>query len=151
MNEAILIIEGSREMRENTAELLELKNYQVLTAEDGSTGFEIAHQYQPNLIICDLTIPDTDGYTYLRLAKENAATCNIPVIFFLDSEPCPDVNNVWMNVAKGYVRKPFTAQDLFAGVASGLSVKTPPVDMRITHVPDDHFPKMKEVHYSSTI
>jgi CRP/FNR family cyclic AMP-dependent transcriptional regulator len=151
MKKAILIIEGNREIRENTAELLELKNYQVLTAEDGSTGFEIAQQYQPDLIICDLTTPDTDGYTFLRLAKENAATCSIPVIFFLDGEPCPNANNIWMNTAKGYICKPFTAQDLFAGVALGLSIKMLQVDMLVAHNPDDHYLKVKKVYHSSTI
>jgi DNA-binding response OmpR family regulator len=67
-----------------------------------------------------LTIPDTDGYTFLPLAKENAATCSIPVIFFLDCEPCQNIKSGWMNTIRGYVCKPFTAQDLFAGVALGL-------------------------------
>ena len=51
MNETILVIESTKEIRENTAELLELKSYQVLTAEDGYSGFEIANQYKPDLII----------------------------------------------------------------------------------------------------
>ncbi len=120
MKETILIIEGHRE---NTAELLGIKNYNVLTAENGSIGFKTAKQYQPDLIICDLAIPDTHGYTFLQLAKANAATCSIPLIFFLDSDAYPDVNDEWMNIVKGYVCKPFTAQDLSAGVALGLSVK----------------------------
>jgi CRP/FNR family cyclic AMP-dependent transcriptional regulator len=120
MKEAILIIEGIREIRENTAELLELKNYQVLTAENGCAGYKMAKQYLPDLIICDLTLPVTDGYTFLELAKADTAIYCIPLIFFLESTAYPDVNNGWMNIAKGYVCKPFTAQDLFAGVALGL-------------------------------
>jgi CRP/FNR family cyclic AMP-dependent transcriptional regulator len=142
MRQTILIIESSREMRENTAELLELKNYHVLTAENGCAGFEIAMQYQPDLIICDLVIPDTDGYTFLQLAKENTAIRSIPVILFLDGEPCCNVNKRWINIAKGYVCKPFTAQNLFEGVALGLGVKNLPAVMHIAHNQDDCFLKM---------
>jgi len=123
MKERILIIEANKEIRENTAELLELKNYRLLTAEDGCSGFKIAKQYHPDLIICDLTIADTDAYTFLQLVKQDTAIFNIPLIFFLDGDPCPDENHKWMKIAKGYLCKPFTAQDLFAGVVLGLSAR----------------------------
>ena len=100
MRETILIIEGSREIRENTAELLEIKNYNVLTAENGSIGFKIAKQYQPDLIICDLTIPDTDGYTFLQLIGKDAAIHSIPLVFFLDSDAYPDVNDKWIGTIR---------------------------------------------------
>jgi CRP/FNR family cyclic AMP-dependent transcriptional regulator len=101
MKKKVLIIEASKEIRENTAELLELRNYRVITAENGCSGFEKAKQFYPDLIICDLTLPGTDGYTFLQLVEKNPAIYRILIIFFLDCHPNLNEINGWMNIAKG--------------------------------------------------
>ena len=58
----ILLIEDNREMRENTSEILGLDNYAVISAENGKVGVELAKKEKPDLIICDIMMPDLDGY-----------------------------------------------------------------------------------------
>lgn len=58
----ILIIEDNLEVRENTAEILELAGYKVFTAENGKIGVEVAIDEKPDLIVCDIMMPVLDGY-----------------------------------------------------------------------------------------
>src|SRR5664279_1245194 len=78
----ILIIEDDMAIRENTAELLELNKYNVFTAENGHKGFELAKKHQPDIILCDMMMPETDGQQLLKLVKEDNLTNEIPLIFF---------------------------------------------------------------------
>ena len=61
----ILVIEDNREMRENTAEILELAHYNVITAVNGREGVEKARKQKPDLILCDIMMPEMDGYGVL--------------------------------------------------------------------------------------
>lgn len=70
MNNTILIIEDNKEMRENTDELLELSGYKTFTANNGKEGLKLARKYKPSLILCDIMMPELDGYGVLR-ALEN--------------------------------------------------------------------------------
>ena len=70
----ILLIEDNTEMRENTSEILGLANYAVLTAENGKIGVEIAKKDKPDLIICDIMIPDIDGYEVLHILSKDPET-----------------------------------------------------------------------------
>ncbi len=67
----ILIIEDNLDVRENTAEILELANYKVLQAENGKQGVELAQQVKPDLIICDIMMPVLDGYGVIHLLSKN--------------------------------------------------------------------------------
>ena len=80
----ILLIEDNLEMRENTAEILELANYKVITADGGKIGVELAKKSKPDLIICDIMMPELDGYGVLYLLSKNLATAGIPFIFLTD-------------------------------------------------------------------
>lgn len=66
----ILLIEDNADVRENTAEILELANYKVLTAPDGKVGIQLAEEYQPDLIVCDLSLPVLDGYGVLHMLNK---------------------------------------------------------------------------------
>jgi CheY-like chemotaxis protein len=70
----ILLIEDNDEMRENTAEILELGGYKVLTAKNGRIGVELAQKDKPDLIICDIMMPVLDGYGVLHLLNRNVDT-----------------------------------------------------------------------------
>jgi CheY-like chemotaxis protein len=115
----ILIIEDNAEIRENTAELLELRDYVVLTADNGRTGFELAMKSSPDLILCDMMMPETDGAGFLKLARENEEVRNIPLIFFSAGTPYPEVQKGLIKEANGYLRKPFSEEELF-GTITGL-------------------------------
>ena len=81
MSKSILLIEDNLEMRENIAEILELANYQVSTAENGKMGVKIAKQALPDLIICDIMMPEIDGYETLYMLSKHEETRNIPFVF----------------------------------------------------------------------
>ena len=67
MSKTILLIEDNLEMRENTAEIIELANYKVITAENGKIGVDMAKKHHPDLIICDIMMPEMDGYGVLYI------------------------------------------------------------------------------------
>src|SRR6478752_374822 len=81
MQKTILVIEDNAEILENTAEILELANYKVITAENGKEGVEKAFASHPDLIICDIMMPVLDGYGVIHLLNKNADVQNTPFIF----------------------------------------------------------------------
>ncbi|MDT8347926.1 MAG: response regulator, partial [Flavobacteriaceae bacterium] len=77
----LLFIEDDSVLRENTEELLELNGYDVITAPNGKVGLELAQSELPQLIICDIMMPELDGYGVLQGLSLNSVTRNIPFIF----------------------------------------------------------------------
>ena len=78
---SILVIEDNKDIRENTAEILDLAGYKTLTAENGKKGVDIAIREKPDVIVCDIMMPELDGYGVLHLVRKNEATQAIPFIF----------------------------------------------------------------------
>src|SRR6185312_16204089 len=74
----ILVIEDNREVRENIAEILELSNYEVFIAENGKAGVQAAIKELPDLIVCDIMMPELDGYGVLHLLSKHIETYGIP-------------------------------------------------------------------------
>ncbi|MGE5521771.1 MAG: response regulator [Candidatus Dadabacteria bacterium] len=119
----ILIIEDDDAVRENTAELLDVNNYDVVTASNGTTGFELAKRNRPDLILCDMMMPETDGRTFLKLAKDDGDIKDVPVIFFsAGTLPVKD-QNVLIKEADGFLKKPFLEEDLLRIVRTVLEHK----------------------------
>jgi CheY-like chemotaxis protein len=116
----VLIVEDDMAIRENTAELLELEGYKVLTAENGKTGFEIAKKSKPFVVICDIMMPDTDGRAFLNLVKGEESTAGIPLIFFSADSAADEVKRGRTKRADEYLRKPFTQKELLSAVARCL-------------------------------
>ena len=112
----ILIIEDNDEIRENTAELLELHDYDVLTAEEGREGFELAKKHEPDLILCDIMMPETDGRRFLKLARNDEAVRGIPLIFFSAGTAPASLQKALIKAADGFLRKPFTEEELLKAV-----------------------------------
>ncbi|CAN5444715.1 N/A [soil metagenome] len=124
----VLIIEDNAAIRENTAELLELNRFIVLTAENGQSGFELAKTSVPDIILCDMMMPDTDGRQFLKLVKEENITANIPLVFFSAGSLSPEIQDQLVTGKDGYLKKPFTEEDLLnavrkAGIISNLNSK----------------------------
>jgi CheY-like chemotaxis protein len=119
----ILIIEDNDEIRENTAELLQLHDYDVFTAEEGSEGFELAKKHGPDLILCDIMMPDTDGRRFLKLARDDAGVKNIPLIFFSAGTGPAEFQKALIKAADGFLRKPFTEEELLNVVKEFLDSK----------------------------
>jgi CheY-like chemotaxis protein len=103
----ILLIEDNNEVRENTAEILELAHYKVLQAENGKTGVELAQQQKPDLIICDIMMPVLDGYGVIHLLGKSAETALIPFIFLTAKSERGDFRKGMEMGADDYITKPF--------------------------------------------
>ena len=108
----ILIIEDNLEVRENTAELLELANYKVLTAENGKIGIELAKSTLPDLIICDIMMPELDGYGVIHVLSKIPETAAIPFIFLTAKTEKTDIRKGMNLGADDYLTKPFDDVEL---------------------------------------
>lgn len=116
----ILLIEDNREVRENTAEILELAGYTVTTANDGKKGIEAVHKNRPALIICDIMMPVLDGYGVLHLLGKNPETSTIPFIFLTAKTERGDFRKGMEMGADDYISKPFTDSELLNAIDSRL-------------------------------
>ena len=112
----ILLIEDNKDMRENTAEILELFKYKVFTAKNGKEGVEIAKKEKPDLIICDIMMPVLDGYGVLRMLSKNTETASIPFIFLTAKAERSDFRKGMEMGADDYVTKPFDDVELLNAV-----------------------------------
>lgn len=116
----ILLIEDSKEMRENTAEILELASYKVVTASNGKAGVDLAVKEVPDLIICDIMMPDLDGYGVLYLLGKNQITTSIPFIFLTAKAEKSDMRKGMSMGADDYLTKPFEEMELLNAVETRL-------------------------------
>lgn len=116
----ILLIEDNNEVRENTAEILELANYKVLQAENGKIGVELANAHKPDLIICDVMMPVLDGYGVIHLLSKNKDTASIPFIFLTAKTERNDFRKGMDMGADDYITKPFDDVELLKAVESRL-------------------------------
>jgi CRP/FNR family transcriptional regulator, polysaccharide utilization system transcription regulator len=116
----ILVIEDNMEMLENIAEMLELFNYSVIKASNGTTGFELAKNEKPELIICDIMLPDIDGYKVLKMVEDNVSTKGIPLIFLTAKAEKSDIRKGMNLGADDYLTKPFDKSDLINAVEARL-------------------------------
>jgi DNA-binding response OmpR family regulator len=116
----ILIIEDNQDVRENTAEILELANYEVYTAEDGEKGVAMAKLIQPDIIICDIMMPELNGYDVLLHLNKDKKTAGIPFIFLTAKTERTDVRKGMNLGADDYLTKPFEESELLDAVASRI-------------------------------
>jgi CRP-like cAMP-binding protein/DNA-binding NarL/FixJ family response regulator len=116
----ILLIEDNKEVRENTAEILELSGYTVITAPNGKKGVEEAQQEKPDLIVCDIMMPVLDGYGVLHLLSKNEATAGIPFIFLTAKTERGEIRKGMDMGADDYITKPFDKIELLSAIEGRL-------------------------------
>ncbi len=116
----LLLIEDNDEIRENTAEILELARYKVFTAANGKIGVELALEKKPDLIICDIMMPVLDGYGVLHAIHRNEEIKNTPFIFLSAKTERGDLRKGMELGADDYITKPFDATELLNAVDSRL-------------------------------
>jgi CRP/FNR family cyclic AMP-dependent transcriptional regulator len=116
----ILLVEDNEDIRNNTAEILELSNFKVIVAEDGKTGIEKAIEHKPDLIICDIMMPVLDGYGVLHAVHKNDAIKNTPFIFLTAKTERGDFRKGMELGADDYITKPFSGTELLNAVDSRL-------------------------------
>ncbi len=116
----ILLIEDNEDIRNNTAEILELSNYKVIVAENGKIGVEKAIEHTPDLIICDIMMPVLDGYGVLHAIQKNDAIKNTPFIFLTAKTERTDFRKGMELGADDYISKPFDGTELLNAVDGRL-------------------------------
>ena len=117
----ILLIEDDTVLRENTAELLELSNYNVISASNGKIGVEKAKSILPDIIVCDIMMPELDGYGVLEALSKNSDTKYIPFIFLSAKTEHQDIRKGMNLGADDYITKPFSEDDLISAIESRLA------------------------------
>lgn len=117
---SILLIEDNPDVRENTAELLSLAGYEVMTARHGKEGVELAQKNLPDLIICDIMMPELDGYGVLHILSKSPDTGRIPFIFLTAKAEKTDVRKGMVMGADDYLTKPFDETDLLNAIETRL-------------------------------
>ncbi|MBS1735326.1 MAG: response regulator [Bacteroidetes bacterium] len=116
----ILLVEDNADIRENTAEILALANYNVVTAANGKEGFEIAVKENPDLIICDIMMPVLDGYGLLHLISKKEGLRGIPFIFLTAKSERGDLRKGMEMGADDYITKPFTEIEILNAIEGRL-------------------------------
>src|ERR1041385_6914856 len=116
----ILLIEDNPEMRENTIEILELAKYQVISAVNGKEGVRLASSEKPDLIICDIMMPELDGYGVLHMLAKDNVTASIPFIYLTAKAEKGDYRKGMGMGADDYLTKPFDDMELLNAVETRL-------------------------------
>jgi CRP-like cAMP-binding protein len=112
----LLVIDDHDDIRENIAEILTLAGYEVFTAENGKRGVESALKENPELVICDIMMPELDGYGVLHLLRKNEATVNTPFIFLTAKTERTDFRKGMEMGADDYITKPFDDIELLNAI-----------------------------------
>jgi DNA-binding response OmpR family regulator len=116
MSKTILVIDDNADIRDNTAEILDLAGYRTLKAENGKQGVEIASREIPSLIVCDIMMPELDGYGVLHLLRKNPDTVGIPFIFLTAKTERSDFRKGMEMGADDFITKPFEEIELLNAV-----------------------------------
>ena len=120
MSKRILIIEDSVDIRENTAELLELSGFTVETASDGLEGVRLARSWNPDLVICDIMMPNLDGFGVLQVFSSQTELSSIPFIFLTAKTDRADMRKGMEMGADDYLTKPFQEVELLKAIEARL-------------------------------
>lgn len=112
----LLVIDDHDDIRENIAEILSLAGYEVFTAGNGKRGVETALKENPELVICDIMMPELDGYGVLHLLRKNDATVNTPFIFLTAKTERTDFRKGMEMGADDYITKPFDDIELLNAI-----------------------------------
>src|SRR5712691_13471677 len=117
----ILVIEDEPEMRRNITTLLRYKDYEPIAAENGRQGVEMARRQKPDLILCDVMMPELDGYCVLRALQTDAKLALIPFIFLTAKGEKDDLRSGMNLGAYDYLTKPVGNDELVRAIETRLN------------------------------
>ena len=117
----ILLIEDNEFIRENTAEILEMTGYAVVTSQNGKEGVAKALETKPDLVVCDIMMPVLDGYGVLQIFNQNPQLAGVPFIFLTAKTERTDLRRGMELGADDYLTKPFDSSELLSAIASRLA------------------------------
>lgn len=117
---SVLVVDDEEVIRANVRRLLELEGYAVLTATGGHQGLQLAREHRPALVVCDLVMPDLDGYGVLKGLRADAGTADIPFVLLTASAGEGERDVALRAGAAYYVTKPFDLKQLLHAVRRAL-------------------------------
>jgi len=117
----ILVIEDEPEMRRNLVTILRLEKFEPLSAENGRRGLELARKEKPDLILCDVSMPEIDGHGVLQELRDGSETTHVPFIFLTAKGEKADVRSGMNLGADDYLTKPVDKEDLLRAIATRLA------------------------------
>lgn len=120
----ILVIEDEPQIRENLQEILTLCDFNAVTAPNGLQGIEAVQSILPDLILCDVNMPELDGHDVLRLLRTDEVTANIPFIFLTSNGDRPDVRTGMEMGASDYLTKPVNPEELVKAINTQMAKST---------------------------
>ncbi|HAL80994.1 MAG TPA: transcriptional regulator [Mucilaginibacter sp.] len=123
MTKKVLIIEDNNDIRENIVEILELAGYTVFAANNGKTGVDLAIKNTPDIILCDIMMPELDGYGVLYMLNKYPETSAVPFIFLTAKSERVDLRKGMEMGADDYLTKPFDDLELLNSIESRLKKK----------------------------
>jgi len=116
----ILVIEDEESIRENILDLLEAENFEGIGAINGQVGIKLANEQIPDLILCDMMMPEVDGHGVLKALRSEPLTATIPFIFLTAKADKSDIRTGMELGADDYITKPCTPQELLKAIAIRL-------------------------------
>lgn len=142
----ILLIEDDVALRENTAELLELSDYSVDTAPNGRLGIAQAKSNPPDIIICDIMMPEVDGYGVLEAMMKEEKTKYIPFVFLSAKTEHKEVRKGMDLGADDYITKPFEEEELLSAIESRLAKAQILANQTSESVSAESEPELRNLH-----
>jgi CheY-like chemotaxis protein len=116
----ILVIEDEKSVREHLLDLLEAENFEVVAAANGRIGLNMAMSEYPDLILCDMIMPELDGYGVLTALRQEPSISTIPFIFLTANSAKSDFRQGMNMGADDYLTKPFTRAELLSAILNKL-------------------------------
>jgi DNA-binding response OmpR family regulator len=120
MRPTILVIEDTNEILENITEILQLRGFDVIAASNGETGFDMAFQHKPDLILCDVLMSEMTGYEVLKKLKQTQQISEIPFVYLTSQPELANIQRAFDLGASDYIIKPFDGDTLLSRIDSIL-------------------------------
>jgi CheY-like chemotaxis protein len=121
----VLVIEDQEVLRESILNILNTRGFNAIGAEDGRRGLQLATEWVPDLILCDIRMPELDGYEVLSSLRQDPLTATIPFLFLTAETIQTVASKGKMLGANGYLLKPFTTAELLEAISQELRSRSP--------------------------
>ena len=116
----VLVIENEEILRESVLNILKIRGFSAIGAENGRRGLQLAREFVPDLILCDVKMPEMDGYEVLTALRQDPITATLPFIFITGETIENVIRQGQMLGANGYLKKPFSTAQLIEAINQGL-------------------------------
>ncbi len=138
MGSTVLVIEDNDDVREQLATILSLEGFCVRKAANGRRGLEMVHQQMPDLVLCDLTMPDLDGWQTLASLRADPATVSLPFLCLSARTDRRDLRRAMEAGADDFITKPYTSLEILTAIRAALDRVARSARLSVTRVEQLH-------------